>query len=195
MSPIRAGDRVPRFAAVAATGTPIRSDNLLGSWTLLQFHRFASCPACFVSVREFSQRHAALQREGLNLVAFFYSEPQALAEAFQDLAPAFQIVGDPKREIFDRFGVERSLRKFLDLRAWVTAAVGWSKGARFDPVSNITREDTAGVPADFFVDPDGLIQHAHYGTHAADSLNVDQAIETYHRLLARSRNSAEEATA
>jgi peroxiredoxin len=118
------------------------------------------------------------------VVEFFYSTPEALGDSFAGLAPDFELVGDPDRIIFDRFGVERSHRKFLDPRSISTGMSGWFKGAKFQPVANLTQDDTAGVPADFLIDADGILRHVHYGSHGADSLTVDEVL-TAHRAVTR----------
>jgi len=179
MTRLVAGTEMPDFTARTAKGRVLRSADLRGSAVLLQFHRFATCPACFLSVREVTRRVGELREAGLQVVAFFYSAPEHLAESFKALAPDFELVGDPQREIFDRFGVERSHLKFLSPRSIGSGVAGWLKGAGFNPIANLTQEDTAGVPADFIFDADGILRHAHYGTHGADSLTVDQVLAAY----------------
>lgn len=179
MKRLTVGNSVPEFVGTTAAGLSLSAQDLRGSSTLLQFHRFAKCPACFVSIREFTRRYDKIRDAGLRVVAFFYSTPISLAESFAELAPGFDLVGDPERLIFNRFGVERSAKKFLNLKAWMVAGEGWRKGARFEPVANLTKEDTTGVPADFLVDPQGTIQHVSYGRHAADSMNVDDVLRAH----------------
>ena len=184
MTKLKPGSTVPDFRGTSARGTEISAESLKGKPVLLQFHRFATCPACFVTVRQFTRRVDELHKEGLEVVAFFYSTPEELAESFKDLAPDFELVGDPDRVIFDQFGVERSHRKLLDPRSIATGVSGWFKGAKFQPVANLTKEDVSGVPADFIVDAEGVLRHVHYGTHAADSLTVDEVLEAYRALTA-----------
>lgn len=171
------GVAAPDFSGVTASGRRITKADLAGRPALLQFHRFATCPACFVSVARFTQRVGDLHDAGVEVMAFFYSNPEELAESFKDLAPEFELVGDPDRKIFDDFGVERSHRKFLDPRSVATGVKGWFKGAGFAPISNLTQEDTGGVPADFLIDGEGILRHVHYGRHGADSMTVDDVLE------------------
>lgn len=182
MTKLRPGTRIPDFHGVTARGNKVSAASLRGKPVLLQFHRFAACPACFVSVHEFASRIGEIRDQGLEVVAFFYSTPEELAESFKALAPEFELVGDPGRRIFDLFGVERSLRRFLKPQPWITAMVGWTKGAGFAPVANLTKEDTRGVPADFLVDAGGVLRYVHYGSHAADSMSVNDVLETYRSL-------------
>lgn len=179
MARLTEGTLVPQFTGATAVGGEVTAAGLRGRPTLLQFHRFASCPACFINVHQFTQRVGELHDVGLNVVAFFYSTPEELAESFQELAPDFELVGDPDRLIFDRFGVERSHLKFLKPGSVATGVSGWLKGSKFQPIANLTQEDTAGVPADFIIDAEGIVMHAHYGKHGADSLSVDEVLDAY----------------
>lgn len=188
MTRLRPGTTVPSFQGVTTRGTEVTDGSLRGRPVLLQFHRYATCPACFLSVHEFTRRFGELRDEGLDLVAFFYSPPEELAEAFRELAPDFEIVGDPDRTIYDRFGVERSHWKLLDPRTMIAVGAGWSKGAQFSPISSFVNEDTAGVPADFLVDAEGVLRHVHYGRHTADSMRVDEVLQR-HRALGLATSS------
>ena len=172
------GAAAPEFSGVTANGHRITLADLAGRPALLQFHRFATCPACFVGVARFTKRVGELHDAGIEVVAFFYSTPEELAESFKDLSPELELVGDPDRTIFDKYGVERSYRKFLDPRSAATGVKGWFKGAGFSPIANLTQEDTGGVPADFLIDGEGILRHVHYGRHGADSMTVDEVLES-----------------
>ena len=75
MTRLLEGTPVPDFTGTAASGKQLTAAGLRGRPTLLQFHRFATCPACFVSVGQFTRRVGELRDAGLDVVAFFYSTP------------------------------------------------------------------------------------------------------------------------
>ena len=177
MTRLTEGAAAPDFSGMTARGHRIAKADLAGKPALLQFHRFATCPACFVSVAHFTQRVGELHEAGLEVVGFFYSTPEDLAGSFKGLAPTFDLVGDPHRTIFDAYRVERSHRKFLHPRSVATGVRGWFTGADFAPISNLGHEDTGGVPADFLIDADGILRHVHYGRHGADSMTVDEVLD------------------
>lgn len=135
----------------------------------LQFHRYAGCPICNLTLQPYLKRDAELKAAGIQEVVVFHSPKEHLLP-YQGRFP-FDVVADPERKLYARFGVGTSVFALLDVRSWPAIVQGHSlpDGPHSDP------EDTAlGRPADFLLTSDGRVVASHYGRHAADTWTVDQ---------------------
>lgn len=169
---LAAGDPAPDFSGATADGGTLAPGDLEGT-VLLQFHRFAGCPICNLSLRDFARRQVDLMHAGVSVVQLFHSSPQALAQQVERHGWPFPIVGDPAHEIFDAWGVTRSFWSMLHPGAMLRMLRAMLAGlAR--PV--VPSGGSTGLPADFLL-RDGVITYAHYGRHAADSLSVEAVLE------------------
>lgn len=87
-----------------------------GRWIHLQFRRFAGCPVCNLHLQSFIARHSELTDRGIREVVTFHSTDAELLP-YQGQFP-FDVIGDPKKVLYRRFGVETSIWAVLDPRAW-----------------------------------------------------------------------------
>ena len=163
------GDRAPRTDLIALDGAPIALPDP-AALVHLQFRRFAGCPVCNLHLRQVAARVDELRAVGVREVAVFHSEA-ATMRPFQGDLP-FDVVADPTRALYRRFGVEAGWRSILDPRAWGAMLRGmfgrWSM--RRGEGGHL------GLPADFLIAPDGAIVAARYGRHAADHWSVDDVL-------------------
>lgn len=175
---LAAGDKItPREL------TTIRAERIglpgPGGLTHLQFRRFAGCPICNVHLHKLAMRHDELVAAGIHEIAIFHSSAAAM-RPHQGGLP-FDAVADPTRELYREFGVEQSPRAVLHpsafttpLRpaAWAAVARGLRAGGRPSPKG----DGALGLPADFLINPDGVVVAAHYGRHANDQWSVDELL-------------------
>ena len=85
----------------------------------------------------------------------------------------FDVIGDPKKELYRRFGVESSILAILDPRAWPALFKG---NFASDKPSGGPDGGPLGLPADFLISSDGKIVASHYGTHAYDQWSVEELL-------------------
>ena len=113
---------------------------------------------------------------GLTTIVFYHSPAEKLA-ATQDVATPFDLVADPEKQIFAKYGVETGLRGFVSptvMRDYAKAlAAGYAPGL-FSSDGGVTTN-----PADFIVDANGQIVFAHYGTQYADSLDATDVLAAW----------------
>lgn len=147
--------------------------------THLQFRRFAGCPICNVHLQSVIKRHDEITASGIREVVMFHSTADEL-EAYVDDMP-FDLVPDPDRTLYRRFGVETSLRSVADPRSMAPVF----KGLRDRSISGKLRLSAGmrsangghlGMPADILIDTDGTVIDAKYGKHAADQWSVDELL-------------------
>lgn len=165
------GSTAPDFTARALGGRSVGLAALRGRTVLLKFYRFATCPVCNLHMHRFIEDYGMLNALGLTTVVLYHSPEEKLETANVELPP-FHLVPDPKKSIFQAYGVETGLAGMFSpavMRDYVRAL-----RAGFPPGMLTSEGGITGNPADFIVDADGRIAFAHYGRHYADSLNAKQ---------------------
>jgi hypothetical protein len=127
---------------------------------------------CNLHIRSFVQRHAELQKLGIQEVAVFHSSKKSMLEHHAE-AP-FALVADPTKKLYAEFGVDSSIFSLLDPRAWLPMIRGILK---YGPSFPETDESSLGLPADFLIGRNGEILARKYGEHAYDQWSVDELLE------------------
>jgi len=120
-----------------------------------------------------ARRYAEIENAGVTEVAVFHSSAERLRQYQADLL--FAVVADPERKLYKEFGVEWSLRSLLYLDA-VRGAVRAIRHAASLRGALAPRENHLGKPADFLIEPDGVIRACKYGVHADDQWSVDEML-------------------
>jgi peroxiredoxin len=172
----RAGASFPTLALETIHGRVVTIPDKTSQFVHLQFRRFAGCPICNFHLRTFVKRYAELEASRIREVVIFHSPKDSLLP-YQGSFP-FDVVGDPEKVLYRRFGVETSVFAILNPKVWPT--LFRANGAKDKPKGR-PEGGPLGLPADFLVSPDGRLVASHYGTHASDQWSVDH-------LLALTRN-------
>jgi len=163
----------PAFTGELLGGGRLSIADLRGRPVLLKFYRFAECPICNLHMRELVLRHDEVTAAGLTTVALFHS-PLSRAERKHGFDLPFQAIADPRKQIFQAYGVEESLGGMFSRRVARDYVRAMRAGFYSKPLGH--DGGIKGHPADFIIDGDGVIKHAHYGESYADSLRVDQVV-------------------
>ena len=145
--------------------------------THLQFRRFSGCPICTLHLQSFVQRHIDLVDRGIHEVAVFHSSKDVLL-TYEAITP-FAIIADPNKQLYQQFGVEKSVASVFHPAALSAAVRGFIK-YRFRPSEKF--ESYFGLPADFLIDKDGTVLACNYGKHADDHWSVDEVITLASRI-------------
>lgn len=166
------GERIKARTLTTITGAQVRvpsSDRKVH----LQFRRFAGCPICSLHLREVARRIAEIEDAGVVEVVVFHSSADRLRRYQADLP--FAVVADPERKLYKEFGVEWSLRSLL-YRDAARAAVRGVRHTTSLRGGLALRENHLGKPADFLIEPTGVIRACKYGVHADDQWSVDEML-------------------
>jgi thioredoxin-dependent peroxiredoxin len=170
------GSLAPDFAAESIGGRRLSLEQLRGRPLLLKFYRFATCPVCNLHMHQFLLDYHHVEDVGLTTVVFYHSPADKLADTQADAVP-FDLVADPAKEIFKRYGVEQGFRGLISptvMRDYARAlTAGYSTGLLTSD-GGIT-----GNPADFIIDSSGRVALARYGKHYADSLDAADVIKAW----------------
>lgn len=146
----------------------------------LQFRRFAGCPICNVHLQSVIKRHDEITAAGVREVVIFHSTPEELT-AYTDDMP-FDLVADPARTLYRRFGVQTAVRSVADPRGMAPVLKGMLNrevAGRLRLSAGMHRANGGhlGLPADILLDSDGTVIDAKYGRHAADQWSVDELLQ------------------
>ena len=147
----------------------------------LQFRRFAGCPVCNLHLRSFVLRHKEIVAASIAEIIVFHSTAEELLVYEADLP--FDVIADPDRELFARFGVESGVRSLLNPLAWlpVLRAVyrsAWGIVRERRPLPPLKPHGGRfGLPADFLIGRDGRVLACKYGAQAYDQWSVDEVLD------------------
>ena len=166
---LKAGDQVPAQVFETVNGEQIRVPSPTGL-VHLQFRRFTGCPICNVHMGQLRQRADDIKAAGIEELIFFHSHAADI-RSFQTDVP-FNFVADPKKVHYKRVGAETSLLYLGDWKTIKAATLGMLSG-RF---SLKMTAGPFGLPAEFLVEPSGVIRAAKYGKTAYDQWSVKELL-------------------
>lgn len=163
--------------SIHSTAVPIPDPESL---VHLQFRRFAGCPVCDLHLHSITQRHRELASASIREVVVFHSSKVELLKYCASLP--FDVIADPEKRLYDRFGVESSPHSLLSPRAWTAIVKGIIRSSgqvlhRRTPLPTLNPSGGRfGLPADFLISPGGVILACKYGAHAYDQWSVDEIL-------------------
>jgi peroxiredoxin len=166
---IAAGQLVPDLSGTTFRGQHIDLEQYRGQKVWVAFHRWASCPLCNLRIKDVIERYDEFEEQGIQLICVFQSPPENIARYVGAQDPPFPIIADPELRLYDVFGVRPNLLGNFYPRVLMTAFRAVMAGlfsVKIDgPISM--------VPADFLIDPEGLVWKAYYGAAVSDHIPFD----------------------
>ena len=167
------GMSAPAFQSVDLFDKPINLHNYRGRWLLLSFYRNAACAICNLRVHQLIGKHSQYQEKGMEMLAIFESPKANLLQYVGKQDAPFPIVGDPEAKFYDLYGIETSEEKVKATMADPSTQqhVQEAKVAGFE----LTEEAGSNfyrMPADFLIDPDGIIREAFYSELVGQHLDL-----------------------
>jgi peroxiredoxin len=167
---LRVGEVAPPIRATSIQGAEVIVPDRQSGLTHVQFLRFAGCPVCNLHLQRYIKRYPELQAAGIRELVLFHSDANFIIDYYGKLP--FDLIADPRREIYARYRIETSPWAILSPKAWP----GLVKGYRLKKAGTID-STTFGLPADFLIDSAGRIVHCSYAAHASDQWSVDELLE------------------
>jgi len=176
---LRVGDRAPLIDVQDITGSRVYVPDTKGRQTLVAFVRFAACALCNFRVHALSMRKSSFDRLGLDVVIVTESETELVRATLARGAP-YAFVSDSDLVLFKSYALETSIMGTLK-------SFGRSKEIELGREIMAKHEHEAPregtwtrMPAEFLVDPSGVLKLAHYARDAGDHPDLD-AIEALAR--------------
>lgn len=163
---VQTGQLVPAFSGTSFKGEPIDLEAYRGRKVWVGFYRWASCPLCNLRMKELLAIHDRFAAQGIQHIAVFQSPPETIATYVGAQDPPFPLIADPDLVLYDRFGVRPSWRAMFYPRVIWRAIQATFAGLLSLKIDG----PKAMVPADFLIDPEGLVYQAYYGEAISDHI-------------------------
>lgn len=179
MKQLTTSDQAPNFQATTVYGEIFDLEKALAAneKIFLAFHRYASCPICNFSLRQFQQGYQTLLDKGIRYVPIFHSSVESMQESYSE-QPPFEIIADPNMALYKSYGLKPSLSAFLHPKALVDSVKALNSimqpGYKFRLAPDKT---LLTKPADFLIGQDRKVLHARYGVSLGDSMSLKEALE------------------
>ncbi len=163
---IHAGQLAPTFQATTYDGQPIDLEAYRGKKVWLGFYRWASCPLCNMRIIEVIERYKEFEDAGIQMLAVFQSPPENIAKHVGRKNPPFPLIADPDLTLYDTYGVRPSWKGMFYPRVFMRAIQATFAGQLSLKIDG----PKAMVPADFLLDPEGLVWRSYYGQAISDHI-------------------------
>ena len=163
---INTGQLAPTFETQTYDGAPISLEQYRGKKVWLGFYRYAGCPLCNLRISEMVDRAAEFERDGIQVICVFHSPADRIAGGVGKQSAPFPIIADPTMSLYQTYGVSRSLAGMFYPRVMLRSVTAVFRGffsLRMDGPIDM-------VPADFLVDPEGMVYQAYYGKAVSDHI-------------------------
>lgn len=170
---IERGQLAPSFTAKTWQGETLDLERYRGQKVWLGFYRWASCPLCNLRMSEVIERHREFEAAGIQLIAVFQSPAENIAKYVGKQQPPFPMIADPDLALYATYGVRPSLAGMFYPRVFMRSVRAVLAGY----FSLEMDGPKAMVPADFLVDPEGLVYKAYYGTAITDHIPFEEVAE------------------
>ncbi|MBN2333941.1 redoxin domain-containing protein [Candidatus Bathyarchaeota archaeon] len=158
---LKEGDAAPGFTLESVNMGSVSLESYRGGVVLLVFGRYFGCPVCQL---DFDRLLSVQGRviENAELVYLVQSSPESAAAFIEDRKVEFPVVPVPKEggryRVYDDYGIGRMsigtlatvLKRSRDAK---------KAGKAHGPYEGVETQS----PADFIVNGEGVITHAHYG--------------------------------
>jgi len=169
MNIIERGQIAPTFKAETFRGEPIDLAAYRGKKVWLGFYRWAACPLCNLRVSEIVEAHHEFEKAGIQLIAVLQSPAENIARYVAKQDPPFPLIPDPGLELYTTYGVHPKFMGLFHPSVLVRTFKAVMKGF----FSLRGDGPKAMIPADFLLDPEGLVYQSYYGNSVVDHIPFD----------------------
>lgn len=170
VSMIQLGQVAPDFLVQDINGREISLSSLKGKNVLLSFFRYAGCPWCNLAIHRLAEVQDKFRNENVTIVSFVQSTKENIEKnimARHDPKPYFSIVADHERRVYDLYEVKDSaiaaIRSLPDIPDWLQSTKQGYTQTTIDGSLML-------VPAQFVIDPRGIVISSHYGKNYNDTM-------------------------
>lgn len=134
--------------------------------TALIFLRYYGCSICQYDLHQFSVHYNDIVGENGQFLVVLQSDPQGLAGQMEKDTFPYDIICDPRQELYHQFEIApaKSMGKMLDGKAVVKMVKATAKGIKHGEYEG----EELQLPAVFVVDKDNKLTFVHYGKTIGD---------------------------
>lgn len=175
---LKSGDPAPHITTYSVSGKEVVVGDENEGMIFLAFMRYVSCPVCNYRFHELVQQYKNLQNAGYELIVVYQSEQDQLRAYLANVEVPFPVIGDPERKLYKKYGLQRSTWKMMLSIFNKEFREHRRKGNDLYGENEYERDGARnGLPADFIIDKNGLIQTAYYGKTVSDHLPFDSILK------------------
>jgi thioredoxin-dependent peroxiredoxin len=175
---LQAGEVAPNFMTTDIYGKRVTLSDFKGKRIVLGFFRNVNCPFCNRRVHQLIMNNIRFQQKGVQLIFLFESAAETLKKSLfhQGISP-WPLIGDPKKEIYDQYGVNASMLGVIKtmFKANMISATNQAKELGL-PLEKDKDATMSLLPADFLIDENFEIVKAHYGQHLDDHIDYNELL-------------------
>jgi len=99
------GDSVPKFEAIDANGTKVKSTDFKGKKHVIYFYPKDFTPGCTTEADEFSKDYKKFQKEGIEVIGVSPDDVNSHKKFCDKMGIKFPLLADADKEISQKFGV------------------------------------------------------------------------------------------
>lgn len=160
----------PDFQATTTTGDRFTLRGLRGRKIVLSFMRHAKCAFCNYRLHELSMRRGLFESAGVEVYGVLNSTPdETRAHTKGNLDQAIKLIANPSRSFYRNYGVVENVGGAASINVFITDVKALLAG--YPPTLRSFLDTT--IPADFLIDPEGVLWLAHYGNDFTDHVSFD----------------------
>ena len=163
----------PDFELEDIYGRNVRLSDYRGKRVFIGFFRHVGCPFCNMRVHTLQKHRVALQELGMEMIFFFESKKRLLTNStFHREVNPIPIISDPEKVWYSTYGIESSAAKSAKshLTHFIQTAIAAKRnGLPVHPMKD--GESINTIPAEFYLDENGIIRHLHYCNGLTDRTN------------------------
>ncbi len=173
---LKPGDPARPFELPTLGGEPFRLESTGGRPLILIFTRYVGCMVCQMQTARIREAAPEYKSHGARVAVVYQSSLERMRGYFGDDVPSqddLWLLSDPKGEVYDLYGVPRSLLGYIAPSTIVCAIKAYRAGYRH----GATEGHETQMPGEFLIDRNGVVQLVHYGRHAGDHLAPHELID------------------
>jgi len=161
------GQQAPEFTLIDISDAKFTLEKVKGKRYLLTFYRFASCPFCNLRLHNIINEYRNYG-EDFEVIAIFDSSKINLKKFTSRHKAPFPILADEDNRIHHLYQIEHSISGVIKGIIFRLPALmsGMFKGY----IPWRIKGSITGMPADFLIDENGIIQTAYYGSDEGDHI-------------------------
>lgn len=166
---VKAGDTLPPFYLLSATGQEVTRDSLLSQGpVLISFYRGEWCPFCNLELRALQKRLPAFTAKGVRLVAISPQLPDSSLTTAEKNELEFDVLSDVGNKLAAQLGILfKQPKEMRTIFEW--HGTDWQKEYGDDNL-------VVPVPATLLVDGKGVVKKAYVNPNYHERLEPDTAL-------------------
>ncbi|WP_291723954.1 redoxin domain-containing protein [Bernardetia sp.] len=173
---LRNGQVAPLFALEDVYGRNIdlSSYKSKNKKILISFFRNVACPFCNFRIHQLTRKNKNW-KDKLEMIFFLESKKEVVLRSIfhQEVSP-IPIISDEKRIMYQKYGVENSIFKFLGTMLSAERRATFNKAKEMGLGIETDEKTITTIPADFLLDENLNIVEAYYGNNASDHLPFEK---------------------